>query len=128
MLIKVITILAHPHHLFFTINIDLNIGNQLFLTDFVSKIDKDFITILKNSKYVGDLENEFEQQIREQAFGHYKSNEELSLVLSNNKECKNGSYVYVTENVLGISMPVAHVTGGHVEFEIDFSELKEPPL
>lgn len=33
--------------------------------------------------------------------------------------------VYVTENELGISRSVAHVAGDHVEFEIDFSLLKE---
>ncbi|MBM4765434.1 DUF4163 domain-containing protein [Bacillus sp. B15-48] len=116
---------AHPYHLFSTTNIDVNTGKKLFLTDFVSTIDKEFINLIKTAKYVGEIESEFEQQIREQAFGLYDSDEKLISALSSSKEGVNGIYAYATENTLGISMPVAHVAGGHAEFEIDISELKE---
>lgn len=120
-----ITPSAHPYNLFFTTNIDLTTGNQLFLSDFVSRIDKEFITILKKAKYVGDVASEFEHQLREQAFGQYENDEKLILALSNSKKDGNYIYAYVTENALGISMPVAHVAGDHAEFEIDISELKD---
>ncbi|KGR79176.1 PdaC/SigV domain-containing protein [Ureibacillus manganicus] len=114
---------AHPYNLFFTTNIDLTTGKQLFLSDFVSKIDKDFIRLLKNAKYVGDLGDDFDPQIKELAFGQYSSDEDLILALTNNKE--NGIYVYVIENALGISMPVAHVAGDHAEFEINLNLLNK---
>ncbi|TSI10765.1 DUF4163 domain-containing protein [Lysinibacillus sp. BW-2-10] len=116
---------AHPYYLFFTTNIDLNTGNQLFLSDFVKKIDNEFITKLKNAKYVGNLGEEYKQQIKELVFGQYNSDEELIAALTNSKDHDSGIYVYVTENALGISRPVAHVAGDHAQFEIDFSELKE---
>lgn len=114
---------AHPYNLFFTTNIDLTTGNELFLSDFVSKLDLAFISKLKNAKYVGDLGDEFERQIKELVFGQYNSDAELILALS--KEHEMGIYVYVTKNALGISMPVAHAAGDHAEFEIDLNLLKE---
>ncbi|SOC40581.1 PdaC/SigV domain-containing protein [Ureibacillus acetophenoni] len=116
---------AHPYNLFFTTNIDLTTGNELFLPDFVSNIDKNFIIKLKNAKYVGDLGEDNEQQIKEMVFGQYSSFEELITELNSSKDKNNGIFVYVTENALGISMPVAHVAGDHAEFEIDFDVLKE---
>ncbi|AST93895.1 hypothetical protein BC6307_22755 [Sutcliffiella cohnii] len=115
---------AHPYHLFFTTNIELNTGKQLFLTDFVSEIDIDFINTLKEAKYVGDIENEYEQDIRNMAFGLYENDEKLILELTKSQEGMNGIYVYVTEDALGISMPVAHVAGDHAEFEISINDLK----
>lgn len=120
-----ITPSAHPYHLFFTTNIDLNTGKQLFLTDFVSEIDNDFIHTLKEAKYVGDIESEYEQNIRNMAFGLYENDEKLISELTRSQEGTNGIYVYVTEGALGISMPVAHVAGDHAEFEISIQKLKE---
>jgi len=114
---------AHPYNLFFTTNIDLTTDKQLFLSDFVSKIDKEFVSILKNAKYVGDLGEENEEQIREIVFSQYNNDDDLILALTKGSE--SGIYVYVTENVLGISMPVAHVAGDHAEFEIDLSLLND---
>lgn len=116
---------AHPYNLFFTTNIDLTTGKLLYLNDFVSNIDNDFITKFKNAKYVGDLGAENEQQIKEMVFGQYTTDEELITALNNSKDKNNGIYVYVTEKALGISMPIAHVAGDHAEFEIDFRLLKD---
>ena len=114
---------AHPYNLFFTTNIDINTGKSLFLSDFVSKIDQDFIALLKKAKYVGPLEEEYEQQINELAFSQYSSDEELITALSTNNGRDDGIYVYVTEKALGIGIPVAHAAGDYAEFEIPLSEL-----
>lgn len=112
---------AHPFQLFYTLNIDLSKGKQLCLSDFVPKIDRDFIDLLKKAKYVGELGSEFEEQIKEQVFTQY-NDEQLILALINSEE--HNIYFYITENALGISIPIAHVAGDHAEFEIDWNDLK----
>ncbi|MEL3962500.1 DUF4163 domain-containing protein [Lysinibacillus endophyticus] len=115
---------AHPYNLFFTTNIDLKTAKPLYLSDFVSTIDKDFIALLKKAKYVGSLEEGYDQQINELAFSQYSSDEELLSALTTNDGHDYGIYVYVTEKALGIVMPVPHAAGDYAEFEIPISDLK----
>lgn len=119
-----ITPSAHPYHLFHTTNLDLTKGRLLYLTDFVKEINSTFVQLLKEAAYVGDLGSEYEDEVRDMAFGSYGSDEELIAALQDSEVI----YVYVTKDTLGISMPVAHVAGGHAEFEIDYSELVDAGL
>lgn len=114
---------AHPYNMFYTTNVDLKTGKKLTLNDFVPKVDKKFVTILKKSRYVGEIDKEYEQQLRSQAFGWFESDEKLIDALNHNDSPANSIFVYVTKDALGLSLPVAHVAGDHAEFEISRSDL-----
>lgn len=114
---------AHPYNMFYTTNIDLKTGKKLVLKDLVPNIDKAFIEVLKNSKYAGNIDKQYEPEIRTQAFSWYENDEQLLDALSSKSETESNIYVYVTPDSLGISMPITHAAGDHAEFEINCSDL-----
>ncbi|MEL1136548.1 DUF4163 domain-containing protein [Desulfitobacterium sp. THU1] len=115
---------AHPYNLFYTTNIDMETGKAMLLKDLVREIDKSFVNLLKKAKYVGEIEKEYEQQLADQAFSLYESDEKLIDALLGNGGDQDSIYAYITKNALGISLPVPHVMGDHVEFEISADDLK----
>ncbi|MDD2235134.1 MAG: DUF4163 domain-containing protein [Desulfitobacteriaceae bacterium] len=114
---------AHPYYLFYTTNIDLETGKKLALTDFISEIDGDFINALRQAEYAGKHDQEYAQDIKNNTFDSYASDEDLIDALS--QGAANNVFFYVTDKILGISMPVAHVAGDHAEFEIPLSKIKQ---
>lgn len=114
---------AHPYSLIYTMNIDLVTGEFLELRDLVPQMDASFATLLREATYVGDLDAEYEDQIRQEAFGYFETDEDLLVVLTDNGD-QNNVYAYVTGDALGITMPVPYVMGDHVEFEIDAAMLE----
>ncbi|MCM3740100.1 DUF4163 domain-containing protein [Oceanobacillus luteolus] len=119
-----ITPSAHPFNRFFTTNIDLHTGELLFLPDFVENIDEAFIQKLKNATYIGDLEDKYVDQVKEMAFSSYENDQVLMEALADSEDRKHGIFIYVTEDSLGISLPVPHVAGDHVELEIPLHEIE----
>lgn len=110
---------AHPFELFYTTNINMETGKAILLKDLVP-IDKSFVHLLKNAKYIGEIDKEYEPQLRNEAFSQYENDQKLMDLLSS-----NDIYAYITKDALGISMPISHVMGDHAEFEIKASDLKD---
>ena len=87
-------------------------------------IDEAFIQKLKNATYIGDLEDKYVDQVKEMAFSSYENDQVLMEALADSEDRKHGIFIYVTEDSLGISLPVPHVAGDHVEFEIPLHEIE----
>jgi hypothetical protein len=115
---------AHPYSMFHTTNIDMATGKELTLADLVPVIDEAFADALKKGAYMGEFDKETELLIRRQAFGMDMGDGELLRILSGDIG-PLGICAYVTESSLGISLPVPHVAGDHVEFEISADELEK---
>ncbi|MGL6105466.1 MAG: PdaC/SigV domain-containing protein, partial [Fusobacteriaceae bacterium] len=54
---------AYPYNLFYTTNIDIKTGQELALKEIIPKVDDDFIKLLKQGKYVGPVEKEYQEQL-----------------------------------------------------------------
>lgn len=108
---------AHPFNMFYTTNIDMETGKELTLSDFVPNIDDAFIIKLKDAKYVGSIDKIYEKQLFDEIFSYYSSNDELI------KAIKNAPF-YITNDSIGISMPVSHVFGDFANLEIELKDLK----
>lgn len=111
-----ITPSAYPYSLFYTTNIDINSGKELTIKDFIPEVNEDFVQILKKGKYVGPVEKNYQEQLIKFVFSNYPDNDDLIDVIKN-------SYVYITEDAIGISIPVPHVAGDYFPIEINKSDL-----
>lgn len=114
---------VHPYQLFYSLNIDMNTGNALSLADLVPNIDESFAEAVANGTYAGEYEEDVVPQLREGTFGQPADLENLLFQLKDDSAV-TGIYAYVTEDALGISLPVGHAMGDHIEFEVTFSQLK----
>lgn len=108
---------AHPFNKFYATNIDMKSGQELSLSDFVSKIDNNFIYNLKNGNYVGSIDTIYSTQLFNEVFSYYSNDAELI------KAIKSAPF-YITEESIGISLPVSHVFGDYANIEIPLSEIK----
>ncbi|MGL5347197.1 MAG: PdaC/SigV domain-containing protein [Peptostreptococcaceae bacterium] len=108
---------AHPYNMFYTININMETGKELILSDFVPNIDDTFISKLKDAKYVGSIDKIYEKQLFDEIFSYYSNNDELI------KSIKNAPF-YITNDSIGISLPVSHVFGDFANLEIELKDLK----
>lgn len=109
---------AHPFNIAYAITIDVKNAKELKLTDFVSKVDDTFITKLKSGKYIGEFAEEEQKNIYGVAFDGYESNQDIINVVLNQRGYEESCF-YVTPNTIGISLPVPHFAGDHVEYEIE---------
>lgn len=102
---------AHPNKIFYTTNIDTRTGERLGLVDLVT-IDDDFVSSFINGafKYAGPLKSEYKDDI-------FINNNLDDFI---NADHNNGIYSYLTEDSLGISLPVAHAIGGYALYEIPY--------
>lgn len=108
---------AHPYNMFYTTNINMETGKELVLSDFVPNVDDAFITKLKDAKYVGSIDKIYEKQLFDEIFSYYSNNDELI------KAIKNAPF-YITNDSIGISMPVSHVFGDFANLEIELKDFK----
>ena len=108
---------VHPSNLFYATNIDINNELILSLSDLVKISPKFSATILVKGKYVPwDAKLDLQAEgVLDEMKSDYNA-EEITKVL-------DSFPYYLTEDVLGISLPTAHAVGDHVEFEIMFSDL-----
>lgn len=112
---------AHPASLFYTSNIDLHNGKKIHL-DEVVKIDDNLLAKLENG-YIGNID-----KVESPEFLDYVLTENVPSQLEN-ADHSNGklnlAYSYFTAKALGLSIPVAHVLGDHVEFELPYDEIRD---
>lgn len=112
-----ITPSAHPYNMFYTTNINMNTGKEISLSDIVPNIDDNFIYNLKNGDYVGTIDPIYTTQLFKEVFSYYKDDKELINTLKTIP-------FYLTEENLGISLPVSHTFGDYANIEIPLEKIK----
>lgn len=119
---------AHPSQLVYTTNIDLQNNKRLQLSDLV-RLDQKFAELFKNWDYIPFEEGneELDRAIRDYLKG--LSEEELlkgfqaaDIIGADNS---SGIFSYLTPDRMGISLSVPHYIGDHLEFEKEFSLMKD---
>jgi len=123
-----------------TVNLDLNTGKILRLTDFV-KIDQNFIDkfITKkfksrnslfpnNNKLISDQvyqSLDFLYQINSKPnYKNFQQYFEETDSLSSDSIVTSCNFTYITDHSLGIAVIVSHASGNYAEFEIGLDEIK----
>lgn len=106
---------AHPTDLFYTTNIDLKSGRELLLKDFVN-VNESFLNDLKNYGTVA-TKSDSKELIEEQ------KRILKNLRLEDLK--KPGTYTYLTDDSLGISVEIPHAAGDHMEIEIPYKSIPQ---
>ncbi|MCS1351811.1 hypothetical protein [Mechercharimyces sp. CAU 1602] len=108
---------AYPTNLLYSSNIDLVVDRKVRLADYITVNDA-FIKALKSGAGLkGDpaVLDEYDE-------------EELKRLLQSADMIENeeGSvYSYLTQNRLGLSFPVNHARGDHMEVEVNYSDIRE---
>ena len=110
---------AYPNNLFYTLNIDMQSGNRIILTD-VYYVDAAFASAYRNSPFIQNDENLSEAM--SEYIGLYPDDELVALLSSADMDF-SGIYSYFTNEKVGISITTLHALGDHAETEIDISAL-----
>lgn len=112
---------AHPVHVFFTVNIDPETGEQLYLKDMFA-VDQNMYEIF--SSYA---EEEIILSAGKWPAGWGSFSEELCSedAFISGFQDEIAFFSYYTSEGLGISYPVPYVLGNHREVIIPYTELKE---
>lgn len=109
---------AHPNKLFYTTNIDLLTGVKMKLADYIN-IEDDFVNMFIGGefKYVGPLGEEPD-------LGYYGTYDMAKEGLIN-ADNMGSIFSYLTNDSIGISIPVAHAIGGYALFEIGYDDIRK---
>lgn len=113
----------YPRSIFTTINIDLNKGFRLKLSDMVS-IDKSFVKIVRESlqSYI-DKNSDWEIMYRDKLkLDDYKF---VTLFLGADSESNSDCFSYFNRAYFGISFATSHVAGNHFEIELDLGDISK---
>jgi hypothetical protein len=115
---------VHPNKLFYTTNIDIKQGERIRLGDIINSdaVAEKFINGNFKALWPEQAEeiemDEIKIEKLQDNFGEADSLDNIGT------EKQSDVYSYFTENSLGISIPVPYAIGGHAEFEIDYSDIK----
>lgn len=119
---------AHPSGLVYTTNIDKEEDRRLKLSDII-KLNQDFVKNFRTWDFVAREKGDTEFN---RAVGDYITNisdEDLLMGFEASDIIGSGNlydiFVYLTPKQLGISMGVPNYLGDHIEFERDYSQLKD---
>ncbi|OMF49766.1 hypothetical protein [Paenibacillus peoriae] len=115
---------AYPSHMFYTTNLDMKQASRIRLRDLV-KIEKPFIELIKSGKITAV------QPEQQGLIGDFTKDDLIKLLA--NADVTKGSLVevemesfsYLTNDSLGMSVPMAHVVGDHAEYEIRFGQIPD---
>lgn len=102
---------AHPLNQFYTLNLDLEDGNKIVLSD-ITSIDLKFIKNIRNATV----------SAQEPALSLYTVTDDALLERLNDLE-RWGISWYLTKDSLCISFPVPHAAGDHAEIFLRYHEL-----
>ena len=108
---------AHPNHLFFTTNIDINSGKKLNLSDFTA-IEDEFTEKLKTAaknQLPLELYDSFLNYDDVKLLKYLRNSDNLHLGVENQYD----TFSYLTEKNIGVSLPVGHAMGGYIIIEVD---------
>jgi len=109
---------AHPNKLFYTTNIDMLTGVKMRLANLLD-IEDDFV-----SMFIGGEFNHVGPLGEEPDLGYYGSHDmaKEGLISADNE---GSIFSYLTNDSIGISIPVSHAIGGFALFEIDYDDIRE---
>lgn len=108
---------AHPNNTLFTVNVNVDSGKKLSLEDSY-QIDEKFIRIFKE-QWRAQSNTEISDYI------FTLTEEELKNQLTAADSAGSTVYSYFTDKNLGISFPVPHAIGDHVEVTIPYHEIAQ---
>ncbi|MCL2083438.1 MAG: DUF4163 domain-containing protein [Oscillospiraceae bacterium] len=126
--------MPYPRNLFYTININIEDGHKLRLSDMVN-IDHFFVQIIRKylQHYVTNgadntakgsniLQNELEySNVYKQILK--KTDDEFIEIFMKADLSYNGCNSYFTKDVFGISFEIGHVSGDHFEIELRLADM-----
>ncbi|MEJ3718591.1 DUF4163 domain-containing protein [Paenibacillus polymyxa] len=115
---------AYPTHMFYTTNLDMKQASRIRLRDLV-KVEKPFIELIKSGKITAV------QPEQQGLIGDFTKDDLIQLLA--NADVTKGSlaevemelFSYLTNDSLGMSVPMAHVVGDHAEYEIRLAQIPE---
>ncbi|MDD7795522.1 hypothetical protein [Clostridium sp. 'White wine YQ'] len=114
---------AHPNSLFYTTNINMNTGDRLRLKNVIN-IDKNFADkVLRGDikplhVYHSDVLNHYTSEEIQQYFMNADSLDNIGT------EQQSDTFMYFTNDSLGISISTGHALGDHAEFETKYQNIK----
>lgn len=115
---------AYPNHMFYTTNLDMKQASRLRLSDLI-KIERPFIELLKSGKITAvqpeqkGLIGDFTQDDLIQSLTN------ADVLEGSGEESGSNTFSYLTNDSLGISIPVAHAAGDHAEYEIRLQQIPD---
>ncbi|KYG94223.1 DUF4163 domain-containing protein [Paenibacillus jamilae] len=115
---------AYPSHMFYTTNLDMKQASRIKLRDLV-KVEKSFIELIKSGKITAV------QPEQQGLIGDFTKDDLIQLLTNADvtkgspAEAEMESFSYLTNDSLGMSVPMAHVVGDHAEYEIRFAQIPE---
>ncbi|MEK4472944.1 hypothetical protein NSQ91_06995 [Paenibacillus sp. FSL R7-0048] len=120
---------AYPLNVFYTSNIDLEKGVKVKLTDLL-EINEAFVEAFKQGNYKsydkdlnlqeeGVIEDIWSGYDAQDLLNYFKQSDEVSQIN------ESGTFSYITQDSIGVSISVPHALGDHLEMEISFAELSE---
>ncbi|TKH33324.1 hypothetical protein C1I59_23200 [Paenibacillus polymyxa] len=115
---------AYPTHMFYTTNLDMKQASRIKLRDLV-KVEKPFIELIKSGKITAV------QPEQQGLIGDFTKDDLIQLLANADvtkgslAEVEMESFSYLTNDSLGMSVPMAHVVGDHAEYEIRLAQIPE---
>ncbi|WP_025721828.1 hypothetical protein [Paenibacillus polymyxa] len=115
---------AYPSHMFYTTNLDMKQASRIRLRDLV-KVEKPFIELIKSGKITAV------QPEQQGLIGDFTKDDLIKLLANADvtkgslAEVEMESFSYLTNDSLGMSVPMAHVVGDHAEYEIRFAQIPD---
>ncbi|MDU8673497.1 DUF4163 domain-containing protein [Paenibacillus polymyxa] len=115
---------AYPTHMFYTTNLDMKQASRIRLRDLV-KVEKPFVELIKSGKITAV------QPEQQGLIGDFTKDDLIQLLANADvtkgslAEVEMESFSYLTNDSLGMSVPMAHVVGDHAEYEIRLAQIPE---
>lgn len=116
---------AYPRSIFTTVNVDLNSGNRIRLSEVIS-INDDFINIVRNTLN-SYIDKNPEWKIVYMDLLNHDDNYFLDLFNKADSESNSDCFSYFTNDSLGLSFATFHAAGDHFEVEIKYADLGDVP-
>lgn len=113
---------AHPNHMFYTTNINVENGTHIRLVDVVNVNDA-FVELVKSDAFeavnpdVAEFATDMKGEITVASLQNADNLDSIGT------EQHSETFTYFTEDRLGISIPVSHAAGGHAAFEINYDDV-----
>ncbi|GLC81729.1 polysaccharide deacetylase family protein [Lacrimispora brassicae] len=114
---------AYPRSIFTTMNIDLNSGNRVRLSDVIS-IDNNFVNMVRKTLN-SYIDKNSVWAIVYNDFLEHDDNYLLDLFREADSEFDDDCYSYFTNDGLGLSFATSHTAGDHFEIELKYEDIKE---
>ncbi|MEK3703545.1 hypothetical protein MKY87_05380 [Paenibacillus sp. FSL R7-0198] len=118
---------AYPLNVFYTSNIDINKGSRVKLIDLI-EVNEAFVEEFKQGdykRYNEDL-NLLDNGVITEILSGYNSIDLISYFKYSDEVGQvndSGTFSYITQDAIGVSISVPHALGDHLEMEISFSNL-----